>query len=223
MLNEFVSNVATVIKDKDIQSLAVEGAENLFIGIATKDTTSFSTVAKDIREIVLSIPNVIFADKMYRFLTKAFSDYEQQVMFASKFEKDAPKYNDTVKKIVQIIDKIDFDEKIDWFANLTRAVCLGCIDVDKYIKLSTVISILTVDDLKALKYYYGKKDEKENPTLSNYYSYGLTTKITPTTYGTLTSKHSLSASGIELLKYGVDFENCEKYKMPMEKQDGENE
>ena len=68
MLNEFVSNVATVIKDKDIQSLAVEGAENLFIGIATKDITSFSTVAKDIREIVLSIPNVIFVDKMYRLM-----------------------------------------------------------------------------------------------------------------------------------------------------------
>ena len=217
MLNEFINNVATVIKDKDIQSLAVNGAENLFIGFATKDISVIPTVIKDAKEIILSIPNVIFADKMYRFLTKAFSNYEQQVEFAAKFEKDNPNYYDTVKKIVQIIDKIDFDEKVDWFANLTRAVSLECIDVDKYIRLSTAVSMLTVDDLKALKYYYGRNNEIENSTLSNYYSYGLTTKITLTTYGTLTSKHTLSISGIELLKYGVDFENCEKYQIPVEK------
>lgn len=217
MLNEFINNVATVIKDKDIQSLAVNGAENLFIGFATKDISVIPTVIKDTREIILSIPNVIFADKIYRFFTKAFSNYEQQVKFATKFEKDNPNYYDTVKKIVQIIDKIDFDEKVDWFANLTRAVSLECIDVDKYIRLSTAVSMLTVDDLKALKYYYGRNNEIENSTLSNYYSYGLTTKITLTTYGTLTSKHTLSISGIELLKYGVDFENCEKYQIPVEK------
>lgn len=218
MLNEFITNLATVIKDKNIQSLAVEGAENLFIGLVTNDITTIHTVLKNTREIVLSIPNVIFADKMYRFLTKAFSDYEQQVKFAAKLEKDNANYHDTVKKIVQIIDKIDFDEKVDWIANLTKAVCLECIDVDKYIKLSTAVSMLTVDDLKTLKYYYGRTNEIENPTLSNYYSYGLTTKITPNTCGTLTSEHTLSASGIELLKYGVDFENCEKYQVSIEKE-----
>lgn len=217
MLNEFINNVATVIKDKDIQSMAVNGAENLFIGFAAKDISVIPTVIKDAKEIILSIPNVIFADKMYRFLTKAFSNYEQQVKFATKFEKDNPNYYDTVKKIVQIIDKIDFDEKVDWFANLTRAVSLECIDVDKYIRLSTAVSMLTVDDLKALKYYYGRNNEIENSTLSNYYSYGLTIKTTPTTYGTLTSKYTLSICGIELLKYGVDFENCEKYQIPVEK------
>ena len=217
MLNEFINNVATVIKDKDIQSMAVNGAENLFIGFATKDISVIPTVIKDAKEIILSIPNVIFADKMYRFLTKAFSNYEQQVKFATKFEKDNPNYYDTVKKIVQIIDKIDFDEKVDWFANLTRAVSLECIDVDKYIRLSTAVSMLTVDDLKALKYYYGRNNEIENSTLSNYYSYGLTIKTTPTTYRTLTSKYTLSICGIELLKYGVDFENCEKYQIPVEK------
>ena len=218
MLNEFITNLATVIKDKNIQSLAVEGAENLFIGLVTNDITTIHTVLKNTKEIVLSIPNVIFADKMYRFLTKAFSDYEQQVKFAAKLEKDNANYHDTVKKIVQIIDKIDFDEKVDWIANLTKAVCLECIAVDKYIKLSTAVSMLTVDDLKTLKYYYERTNEIENPTLSNYYSYGLTTKITPNTCGALISEHTLSASGIELLKYGVDFENCEKYQIPIEKE-----
>ena len=223
MINEFISNVAGVIKDKDIQKLAVEGAENLFLGLVAKDITAIPTVAKNTKEIILSVPNIIFADKMYRFLTKAFSDYEMQIKFAARFNRDDPKYYDTVKKIVQIVDKIDFDEKIEWFANLTRAVCLECIDIDKYIKLSTAVSMLTVEDLKALKYYYGRTDEIENPTLSNYYSYGLTTKITPTTYKTLTSKHTLSTSGVELLKYGVDFDNCESYQIPINEQDGESE
>ena len=144
MINEFISNVAGVIKDKDIQKLAVEGAENLFLGLVAKDITAIPTVAKNTKEIILSVPNIIFADKMYRFLTKAFSDYEMQIKFAARFNRDDPKYYDTVKKIVQIVDKIDFDEKIEWFANLTRAVCLECIDIDRYIKLSTAVSMLTV-------------------------------------------------------------------------------
>ena len=223
MLNELVSNIAVVIKDKDIQSIAAEGAENMLVGLTTGDFTAIPTVATDVGKIVLSVPNIIFADKMYHFLTKAFRNYDDQVKFATRFEKDSRTYKDSVKKIVQIVDKIDFDEKIDWLANLTRAVFLEYIGVEEYLRLSTAISMLTVDDLIALKYYYGRKDEKENSTLSNYYTYRLVTKITPTTYGTLTSKYTLSASGVKLLKYGVDFENCENYKVPINAQGGDKQ
>lgn len=223
MLNELVSNIAAVIKDRDIQSIAAEGAETMLAGLTTGDFTAIPTVTTDIGKIVLSVPNIIFADKMQRFLTKAFRNYDDQVKFATRFEKDSRNYNDSIKKVVQIVDKIDFDEKIDWFANLTRAVCLECVEVEEYLRLSTAISMLTVDDLIALKYYYGRKDEKENSTLSNYYTYRLATKITPTTYGTLTSKYTLSTSGIKLLKYGVDFENCENYKVPINAQDSDKQ
>ena len=223
MLNELVSNIAAVIKDKDIQSIAAEGAENMLVGLTTGDFIAIPTVATDVGKIVLSVPNIIFADKMYRFLTKAFRNYDDQVKFATRFEKDSRNYNDSVKKIVQIVDKIDFDEKIDWLANLTRAVFLECIDIDEYLSLSTAISMLTVDDLRALKYYYGRKDEEENSTLSNYYIFGLTTKITPTTCGSITSNHTLSVRGIKLLKYGVDLENCKNYKVPTNAQGGDKQ
>lgn len=223
MLNEFSSNVAAVIKNRDIHELIADGAGNLLIGLLTKDLTVIPSIAQDAVKIALSVPNIIFADKLYRFFEKGFPNNKQKAKFVERLEKDNHKYEETVKIILQIIDKIDFNEKIDWFAYLTISFSSGCIDRDKYIKLSTAISMLMVDDLNALKQYYGKTNVPENSTLSNYYAYGLTTKIIPTGYGTSIAKHTLSTSGIELLKYSIDYENCEKYQVPKEKQDGESE
>ena len=99
--------------------------------------------------------------------------------------------------------------------------------ITKYVIIKSVIPTGVMARPAVLGLYNEKgelrKDEKENSTLSNYYIFGLTTKITPTTCGSITSNHTLSVRGIKLLKYGVDFENCENYKVPTNAQGGDKQ
>ncbi|MBQ2931750.1 MAG: hypothetical protein IJE62_02765 [Clostridia bacterium] len=222
MMKDLISNVGIVIKDKNIQELATENTVNFVYGLLTGDKTVIPSIIKNTSELVYSVPNIIFCDKMYSFLTKAFSDYEMQVKFAARFEKDNARYNETVKKIVQIVEKIDFDEKIDWFANLTRSVCLELIDIEAYLHYSTAITMLSVDELKNLKTIYGQTELPETPTLSNYFTYSLTERIFRVKYGVMIPQYTISKQGIELIKYGIEFDNSSKYILP-ETKDGDKE
>ena len=42
---------------------------------------------------------------------------------SSKFTKDNSDYLKFVKRQIHLIDKMDADEKIDYYANLTRCFC----------------------------------------------------------------------------------------------------
>lgn len=214
MFDEFINSVSTVIKDDDIQEIAKNGAENLLTAIITKDPTSVLALAGNAKDLIFSLPNVIYADKMYRFLTGAFSNYKEQLKFAARFDKDDRKYKETVKKQLQIIEKIDFDEKINIFANLTRAVSLELLDIDIYLRLSIAITNILYDDLIFLKEIYDKENIEENSMLSNLYSYKLVDKHTPLMTGdTVFSLYNISNEGIEMLRCGIDLENYNHYKL----------
>lgn len=213
MFNEFSNAVSLILRDQAIQDLAKDGALNLFKAIILKDIPAAIKATWNIKDIMFSIPDIIYADKMYRFLTNAFKDYEQQIKFAELFNKDDKKYKETVKKQLQILEKIDFDEKVDWFANLTKAVCLELINVDKYLKLSSALTMIFSDDLLFLKKLYKSKEKDENSTLSTLYAYNLVNKRTPNTVGSISSKFSISDDGIEMLRCGIDFENYDSYRL----------
>lgn len=50
---------------------------------------------------------------------------------AAKFNDDNKKYNKFVKRLIHLLDQLDDDQKVDYFAALTRAFLLT--DLDKYL------------------------------------------------------------------------------------------
>lgn len=213
MFNEFVDAVCTIVKSDDIHEIAKDGAQNLLVAVITKDPASCIGSIKNMKDLIFSIPNIIYADKMYRFLTKAFSDYDAQLKFSELFNSDNKKFKATVKIQLQILEKIEFDEKVVWFANLTKAVCMEHISVDKYLMLAKSLSMILSDDLEFLKELYVGKDKEENSTLSTLYAYGLAEKWTPTTPGSITAKYNISDDGVEMLRCGIDFDNYTSYEL----------
>ena len=105
---------------------------------------------KELKRLLVHMPTALFWDKMRRFMYGTFRCREDQVKLVEKFKKCSDKYYDFVKKQVALVDSMDEDEKIDYFAQLTRCFLLCEIDSALYFKLVYFIKNCTVDELKYL-------------------------------------------------------------------------
>ncbi|MBE6599259.1 MAG: hypothetical protein E7638_07455 [Ruminococcaceae bacterium] len=215
MLDRITNGIVAIVKDDDIKNLSKKSLLD-FVNIVLNKELFASTLAHgefaiDIKKLLWQIPNAIFWDKMYRFMIGTYSNYEYQIKMCEKFHTDNKQFKQFVKKQIQIIEKLDFDDKVNWFSNLTRAFLLELIDEHEYFNFSFALRMISTENLTYLKKIITMNDVKENSILSLFYQHSLVNKFTPTTYGSSTSEYNISDAGIKLLKYGIDVDNCDKY------------
>lgn len=148
MLEQQINALATIIKDNDIQQYAGETFQNLIKAVVFGDVEAGADACREVGSLLFHMPTVLFWDKMRRFLYGTFKCYEDQVKFAAKFENDDDRYCGFVKKQVALVNSIEEDEKIDYFAQLTRCYLLCEIDSALYFKLVHLIKNCTADELK---------------------------------------------------------------------------
>lgn len=148
MLEQQINALATIIKDNDIQQYAGETFLNLIKAVVFGDVEAGVDASREVSSLLFHMPTVLFWDRMRRFLYGTFKCYEDQVKFAAKFENDDDRYYGFVKKQVALVNSIEEDEKIDYFAQLTRCFLLCEIDSALYFKLVHLIKNCTVDELK---------------------------------------------------------------------------
>ena len=79
-----------------------------------------------------------------------FSCFEDQVKLAEKFHHDNNKYNNFVKRQIHLINEIDDDKKVDYFASLTRCFLLTDLKENLFFKLSKYIINCTPEELQFL-------------------------------------------------------------------------
>lgn len=174
MLGKIGENFAIVIRDKDIQHYAGDGILDLIKSVCFSDTVSGVDGIINIKNLLFHLPTALFWGKMQRFLLGTYKNYEEQIKMASKFDKDDKNYYDLVKKQMQIIDQIDEDLKIDYFANLTRAYLLeNMIDMKTYYKVANILKSCTVDELQYLTRNIGKEITNNNIFISSLMQEGL--------------------------------------------------
>lgn len=114
--------------------------------------------ANDINNIMFHIPTVLFWDKMQRYLFGTFKDYSEQTKMSAKFAEDNSQYESFVKKQIHLINEMNDDRKIDYFAMLTRCFLLTDMQAALYYKLARFINICTPEELEFIKSYaYDKK------------------------------------------------------------------
>ena len=215
MIERITNGIVAIVKDDDIKNLSKKSLLDFVNIVLNKDSFASSLasveLATDIKNLLWQIPNAIFWDKMYRFIKGTYSDYEYQIKMCEKFHTNNEQFKQFVKKQIQIIEKIDFDDKVNWFSNLTRAFLLELIDEHEYFNFSFALRMISTENLTYLKKIITMNDVKENSILSLFYQHSLVNKFTPTTYGSSTSEYNISDAGIKLLKYGIDVDNCDKY------------
>lgn len=174
MLEKQINNITTIVESIDLQEYPGELFNYLIESTITGNpVTTVKNVIKA-QELLFHIPTAIFWGKMRRFLLGTFHDFDEQKRMSSKFKHGTRNYNEFVKKQIEIINQIDDEEKVDYFAQLTRAFLFGCVaDKSLYFKLAKFVMICTTDELIFLEECDMEYTSKNNAMISALYQHGL--------------------------------------------------
>jgi len=165
-----------IMTDKDLRQYAEDGFWDLIQAVITSDPFCGMSAARNIKELIFHMPTILFWDKMKRYLTGTFKCYDDQVKMASKFNFDNSKYNQFVKKQIHLISELEDDQKIDYFAALTRSFLLTQLEEDLFFKLVKFISMCTVAELHYIETVSPDYEAENSAMVSSLYQYGLLTQ-----------------------------------------------
>jgi hypothetical protein len=173
MLDRQIAKLKSIMLDEDLKKYAGDAFLNLISCVISADPIAGIKSIEDVKNLVFHFPTIIFWDKMKRFFQKTFYNYEEQVKLAAKFSGDNRKYTEFVKRLIYTIDKIDDDEKVDYFATLTRSFLLTDLKPDLFFKLSKFITMCTPQELEYLREMSVSDDFQNSAMVFALYQYGL--------------------------------------------------
>lgn len=173
MLKKQVHALAIIMKDKDIQGYTGGAFWSLIKAFVLGDAGAIIDAGDDIKSIIFHTPTLLFWDKMERYLYGTFKNYSEQVKLASKFGSDNEKYEEFVKRQIHLINEIDDDKKIDYFASLTRCFLLTDLEDNLFFKLTKFLNMCTPAELEFLQTVSLEYTSNNNALISSLYQYGL--------------------------------------------------
>jgi len=165
-IKDIANNIVIATKSKEFKDFKDKSLE-IWIGtIGGPVSEQFIEAGK----FIISVSDIIFWDKMKRFLLGTYIDYEAQINMSAKFSRDNEDWIDFTKRQIHILNEIDDDIKIDYYANCTRAFLLEMIDKPLYFKLATILKSTVREDLD----YLAKNIDNKGQLPYNIYSLSLT-------------------------------------------------
>ncbi len=173
MLESQTNAMVSILKDKDLQAYTGDSFYNFIKAVMFHDAGALTDGVRDVKALLSHIPTASFWNKMERYLFGTFRCYADQVKLSEKFTKDNLSYYDFVKRQMYLIDKIDADQKVDYFANLTRCFLINDMEVALYYKLANFINICTAEELDYIRNYDYDRKSDINTIISSLYHYGL--------------------------------------------------
>lgn len=173
MFDKQVTALTAILKDKDIREYSGDAFWNIIKAVVLGDVGALLDATNDLKNILFHTPTVLFWDKMQRYLFGTFRGYSDQVRMSAKFTEDNSEYEAFVKKQIHLINEMNDDRKIDYFAMLTRCFLLTDMEDALYYKLARFINICTPEELKYIKSFDYDKKSEINAVISSLYQYGL--------------------------------------------------
>lgn len=119
------------------------------------------------------MPTILFWDKMKRYLMGSFRNYGEQVKLAQKFNNDNKEYAVFVKKQIHLINSMDEDLKVDYFAALTRCFLLTDLQQPLFFKLSKFLISCTAEELAYIRDCPENYSSDNTAMVSSLYQNGL--------------------------------------------------
>lgn len=173
MLEKQVKTLTTIFKDSDIQQYAGDAFWNIIKAVSIGDVGALLDSATDITNLLFHVPTVLFWDKMRRYMFGTFRDYGEQVKMAGKFNYDNREYENFVKKQIHLINEINDDKKVDYFAQLTRCYLLTEMENALFYKLARFLTMCTPEELDYIASFDYDKTTDLTAMVSSLYQYGL--------------------------------------------------
>lgn len=173
VLNNQLAKLTTILEDKDLQEYSGDAFWNLIQSVIAGDSFSGIEAAGDIKKIIFHMPTLIFWDKMKRYLLGTYRCFSDQVRMSEKFDFDHSEYSIFVKRQIHLIDELNDDLKVDFFAALTRCFLLTDLNRDLYFKLAKILSVCTYIELEFLQSINIDFSSKNTTMISLLYQNGL--------------------------------------------------
>lgn len=173
MLEKQVTALTTILKDNDIQKYADDTFWNIIKAVSLGDVGALLDTASDVKNLLFHAPTVLFWDKMKRYMFGTFRNYDEQLKMAAKFNDDNVDYEKFVKKQIHLINEINDDKKVDYFAQLTRCYLLTEMEDALFYKLARFLTLCTPEELDYISSFGYEETTVLTAMVSSLYQYGL--------------------------------------------------
>lgn len=191
MFNGIVNKIVSVLKSQETKEFVNSSTEDIIKAFAFQDAESIVKSGVGTIDYVVSIKDILFWNKVKIWLSNIYDNPDMEVKISSKFAEDNDKYVDYTKRQLQYITEIDEDEKIDYYANLTRAWLIGYIDSSIYFKLVYLLKIFTLEELKYLRDDYNEVEfTTTNFYIKEYERHGIVEIVQETDQGNTVYRYS---------------------------------
>lgn len=174
MLFDNAKALSLWLRNHDIKEYAADELTSVIAAALTNDPASEVVAIRKTITDVAHLPTFIFWCKMEQFLRGTFHSFEDQVKMANKFDPTTDGYARFVAKLITVLDQIEDCEKVDFYANLSRAFLLECIKSETlFHKLAKFILICTYDELCFIRDCPYEYAEPNSVMISALLQYGL--------------------------------------------------
>lgn len=191
MMGKILDTLIEIFKAKETKEFAGKSVENMAKICMTGDIKSTINEAVETGKYIGNIKDVLFWNKIKKWLQNTYDSPDMEAKLSSKFTEDELKYKKYTKRQLQFIAQIDEEEKIDYYANFTRAWLLGCIDSSLYFKMSYLLKVFTLEELEYLKDNYKSGELTDvNFYIREFSLYGLIDIVETTNLGNSSYKYS---------------------------------
>ena len=102
-----------------------------------------------------------------------FRNYDEQIKMAGKFNQDNSDYEKFVKRQIHLINEINDDKKVDYFAQLSRCYLLTKMEDYSFYKLTNFLTMCTPEELDYVASFDYDKTTELTTMVSSLYQYGL--------------------------------------------------
>ena len=169
----------------------VNGVKNLVSSGITSVTDLFDKFSNDpvefsiehpfiIKEIVSALKNrapFLYRDRLFweridKFFDGAILSEEDKIKFINKLS-DSKKSKDNMKRVINGIEKLETDKKVNYLIKISRDLIDDKIDLSTYFHIYNVIIRTLDEDLKFLAENITKKEISYNMNVEGLFSVGL--------------------------------------------------
>lgn len=176
-LDQISENFLAIIQNEDIRNFSGDAIWNLVQALYSGDVFTGLSSIKNFKDMLFHAPTVIFWNKMQRFLLGTFKNFDEQIKMSSQFSKDNKKYKKFVMQLLETIDKLDDEIKVDYYSTLTRSFLLELIDSDLFFKLRQILINCTVSELEFISEHKDNEHFEYNMMIFALKNYGLIHQI----------------------------------------------
>ena len=205
MLNHQIEALSTLLKDEDLQNYTGDAFWNLIQAVINQDPFTGLSSIKNVKDLIFHMPTVLFWDKMQRFLFGTYKNWGEQIKMACRFNTENNRYADFVKKQIFLINEIDDDDKIDYYASLTRCLLVMEMELPLYFKLAKFLVLCTPYELEFIKNTHVDIQHENSAIISTLYQYGLFEQAVNNT--TSEVYYKLSSFGQALKECSLNYED----------------